>query len=113
MKTSTVIVVSLLAALWTRHASAADGKALYRASCVACHGDKGQGAIPGVPDLFKSGRFAKSDQELVNNILNGYRTKGSPMAMPPKGGNPKLTEADARAIVSYLRSIGPTAKKSR
>ena len=37
-------------------ADAADGKALYATSCIACHGPKAQGAIPGVPDLAKSKR---------------------------------------------------------
>jgi mono/diheme cytochrome c family protein len=112
MKILVLVASSLLIALWTQYASAADGKALYRASCIACHGEKGQGAIPGVPDLARSGRMSKTDQELVDSILKGYRTKGSPMAMPPKGGNPKLTEEDARAIVVYLRSIAKSPKKT-
>ncbi|MHB8912098.1 MAG: c-type cytochrome, partial [Lysobacter sp.] len=63
-------------------ALAADGKALYETTCVACHGPKAQGTIPGVPDLAKSKRLAKPDAELVTNILNGFQSKGSPMAMP-------------------------------
>jgi cytochrome c5 len=40
----------------------------------------------------------------VQSILEGKQTAGSPLAMPPKGGNPNLTEADARALVVFLRA---------
>lgn len=85
---------------------AAEGKALYEATCVACHGPSGSGAIPGVPDLAP--RLAKSDAELVRNILEGFQTPGSPLAMPAKGGNPNLTADDARAVVGYLRRVTAT-----
>ena len=39
---------------------------------------RGKGALPGVPDLAT--RLGKPDAELVNNILNGFQTPGSPMA---------------------------------
>lgn len=83
-------------------AAAADGKALYASTCVACHGANGKGAFPGVADLAP--RMTKTDAQLINSILNGYQSKGSPMAMPAKGGNPKLTAADAAALVTYLRT---------
>lgn len=86
----------------------ADGKALYEATCSACHGANAQGAIPGVPNL--AGRLAKPDAELVANILNGFQSKGSPMAMPAKGGNSNLTAADAQALVVYMRALTGTSK---
>ncbi|MFA5937728.1 MAG: cytochrome c [Sinimarinibacterium sp.] len=87
-------------------AGAPDGAALFNQTCVACHGKSGQGAIPGVPDMTgKGGPLTKSDAELTASILNGFQTKGSPMAMPTKGGNPKLTAEDAAALVAYLRTL--------
>jgi mono/diheme cytochrome c family protein len=90
--------------------AAADGKALYTGTCVACHGANGKGAFPGVADL--GSRMAKTDAQLTNSILNGLQSKGSPMAMPVKGGNPKLTPADAAALVTYIRTMfKPTAER--
>ena len=78
------------------------GKQIYDTTCVACHGKDGKGALPGTPNLRKV--MAKSDEDLVRNTLNGYQSPGSPLAMPPKGGNPSLTEADVRAVIQYMRS---------
>lgn len=83
--------------------AAADGKALYAGTCVSCHGANGKGAFASVPDLGP--RMAKTDAELVKNIMGGFQTKGSSMAMPAKGGNPNLIAADAAALVVYLRTL--------
>ena len=80
------------------------GKEIFMKTCVACHGADGKGALPGVPDFTqKGGRLAKSDTTLMNNISNGFKSPGSPMAMPPKGGNPNLSKSDIRAVLNYLR----------
>lgn len=82
----------------------ASGKSIYQQNCTACHGADGTGALPGVPDLtIKKGRLAKSDSTLIKNIIQGFQSAGSPMAMPPKGGNTKLTDTDIKEVVGYLR----------
>ena len=106
----TLLIVLLSLSGLVQTAMAAEGKALYETTCVACHGANGQGAVPGVPDFAKGGRLSKPDAELVANILKGFQTKGSPMAMPPKGGNPNLTAEDAKALVIYLRTLAVRAK---
>jgi cytochrome c5 len=78
------LVVTLVLLGSAQSLFAADGKALYETTCVACHGAMAQGAIPGVPDLSKNGSLAKSDAELTASILNGFKSKESPLAMPPK-----------------------------
>jgi len=90
-------------------AIAADGKALYQATCVACHGAKGEGAFAAVPDLAKGGRLSKPDAELEAHIFDGFQSKGSSMAMPPKGGNPNLTREDVKSLVVYMRALTGTA----
>ena len=86
-------------------ADAAAGKAIYSQTCIACHGVNGKGTIPGVSDFTaKDSPLSKSDAELVKNVSEGFKSPGSFMAMPPKGGNPMLTDADVKAVLAYLRS---------
>ncbi|MCC6208294.1 MAG: cytochrome c [Gammaproteobacteria bacterium] len=83
----------------------ARGEALYKQTCVACHGASGAGSLPGVPDLTKaSGSLAKPDDALFKNIKEGFQSPGSALAMPPKGGNPALTDEDIRIVIQYMRS---------
>lgn len=104
---SRLLIPALLLVSNAAPAADPDGAALFRQTCVVCHGADGHGAIPGVADLTrKSGPLAvKTDAELVASILNGFQSKGSPMGMPPKGGNPQLTPEDAAALVTYLRTL--------
>ena len=83
----------------------AAGKQIYSQTCVACHGANGKGMIPGVANLTdKDGSLSKTDAELITNITEGFQSPGSFMAMPPKGGNPGLTEDDIQAVLAYLRT---------
>ena len=83
----------------------AAGQSVYLQPCVACHGANGKGAIPGVADLTdRDGSLSKADAELIKNITEGFQSPGSFMAMPPKGGNPGLTEEDVKAVLAYLRT---------
>jgi cytochrome c5 len=80
------------------------GKAIYDSTCIACHGADGQGVLPGVPDLTASKQqFAAGEASLLLRIRDGYQSPGSPMAMPPKGGNPSLTDADLKAVLDYIK----------
>jgi len=80
------------------------GKEVYDTTCIACHGADGSGPIPGVPNFNKKkGRLSKSDEDLLNHITHGFQSPGSSMAMPPKGGNPNLTEKNIKDTLKYLR----------
>lgn len=88
----------------TSAASALSGKQVYDESCVACHGANGKGAIHGVPDFTSpSSPLKKSDSILLDHIEHGYQSPGSPMAMPARGGNPKLTNEDLKNALDYIR----------
>ena len=86
------------------------GKTLYTNACATCHGPTGEG-VPGLAKDMTSSEFVarKSDAELVEFIKEG-RDASDPLnttsvAMPPKGGNPALSDQDLYHIVAYLRTI--------
>lgn len=91
-------------------ASAEAGKAIYDGTCVACHADGGVG-IDGLGKPLAGSDFvnATGDSELVTFIKVGRDTSDpentSGVAMPAKGGNPSLSDADLESVVAYLRSL--------
>jgi cytochrome c5 len=77
---------------------AGNGKAVYDQTCVACHAQ----SVAGSPKLGDRAAWAprlKTGMDsLVQSVLKG---KG---AMPPKGGNASLNEAQVRAAVEFMVS---------
>jgi cytochrome c5 len=78
--------------------AAADGKAVYDKVCVACH----MQSVAGSPKIGDKAAWAPRIKQgmdtLVQSVIKG---KG---AMPPKAGNPSLSEAEIRAAVEFLVS---------
>lgn len=88
----------------------AAGQAAFRKTCATCHGQDAEG-MPRLGKNLHENAFVrgKSDVELVAFIKQG-RPASHPdnerkVDMPPKGGNPALTEEQMQLIVAYLRSI--------
>lgn len=79
-------------------AAAADGKAVYDKVCFACH----QQSIAGSPKLGDqqawAPRLKQGKEALVQSVVKG---KG---AMPPKAGNPALSDAEIGAAVDFMVS---------
>lgn len=87
-----------------------EGRKLYEQNCSACHGMDAEGVPSMGKDLTTSEFFAdKSDEDLVEFVKEGRgvdhpdNTRGIPM--PPKAGNPALTEEQIEEIIEYLRGL--------
>lgn len=81
----------------------ANGDKIYHETCVACHGPDGHGTVPGAPDFTKKGGpLSKPHSVLTAHIKNGFHEPGKPLAMPPKGANPSLSDQDIKDVHAYL-----------
>ncbi|UCC53454.1 MAG: cytochrome c [Anaerolineaceae bacterium] len=86
------------------------GKEQYDMICIACHGPGG-GGIEGLGKAFTTSEFLResSDEEMLEFIKVG-RPSGDPLNttgvdMPPKGGNPALTDDQIVDIVAFVRTL--------
>jgi mono/diheme cytochrome c family protein len=86
------------------------GEQLFQQSCSACHAMDGTG-VPGLGKDLTTSAFTQSlsDEELLAFTKEG-RPVGHPdnttgIDMPPKGGNPALTDAQLLDIIAYMRTI--------
>lgn len=93
------ILLCGVVAAWPALAYALDGRSVYVRSCAACHGL----GVSGAPKLGDRAAWAPRLQAgpaaLRASVLRG---KG---AMPPKGGNANLSDADVEAAVGYMISV--------
>jgi len=105
MKIGNLIIVSSIILIgFTTNVAAQNGKQIYKNTCVSCHGINGKGSIPGAPDFTDpNGPLKNSNSVLLNRVVNGFESHGSPIAMPPKGGNPALTRQELQKTIEYIR----------
>ena len=81
------------------------GKKVFMTTCFACHGADGKGMVPGTPNLLgEKSPLLQESSILKERILKGYQSKGSPLAMPPKGGNPALTEKEIDDVIVFMKA---------
>jgi len=73
-----------------------DGKKTYDTACMACHATGAAGAPKLGDKAAWAPRLKTGNEALYASVLKG---KG---AMPPKGGNAALADADAKAAVDYM-----------
>jgi cytochrome c5 len=76
----------------------ADGKRVYETTCSACHAT----GVAGAPKLGDKAAWAPHLMHGVDHLVQSA-LKGKD-AMPPKGGNPSLSDDEVRAAVEFMVS---------
>src|SRR5712691_6341668 len=75
-----------------------DGKKVYDTTCMVCHAT----GVAGAPKLGDKAAWAPHLVHGMDALLqSALKGKG---AMPPKGGNPSLSDDDVRAAVEFMVS---------
>lgn len=78
------------------------GAATFRSTCALCHGP----GIAGAPRLASheawAPRLKSGIETLYQHAIEGYR--GEKGLMPPRGGNPSLSDDEVRSAVDYMVS---------
>lgn len=77
-----------------------DGKTIYDQLCTACH-TSGVGMAPMLTAAGFGARLAKGKETLYQHAIEGF-TGPDGGIMPPKGGNPALSEAQIQATVDWM-----------
>ena len=86
-----------------------EGQGVLQSICSTCHGPDARG-IPGLGKNLIESEFVHglSDEELLQFVIKGRDTSDplntTGVAMPPRGGNPSLTDDQLRAVIAYLRT---------
>jgi len=77
-----------------------EGAAVYDKSCAVCHA-QGLAGAPKISDKAAwEKRISQGMDKLIERAINGF--SGDAGVMPPKGGNPNLTDEEVTAAVVYM-----------
>ena len=88
----------------------ASGNKIFHTSCVACHG-KGATGVAGNGKALAKNEFIQSlDDDALLAFIKAGRAPTDPknttgIQMPPKGGNPAMSDDDILDVISYLRTL--------
>ncbi|MDE0208000.1 MAG: cytochrome c [Candidatus Tectomicrobia bacterium] len=76
-----------------------EGKTLYRAVCVVCHGMRANGRGRGIAGASNLQKFKRGYTLYVDIVKNGKKK------MPPYGGGRVLSDAEIDQIGAYLETL--------
>ncbi len=92
------------------NAGVAQGQAIFERICATCHGKDANG-LPKLGKGLRNNEFTKSqsDAELVAFMKTGrpatHPLNTTGVDMPPKGGDPTITDKDLQNVVAFLRTL--------
>ena len=91
--------VAIPAAAPVKVAAAASGENVYKGACGVCHAAGIAGAPKSGDKAAWGSRIAKGKPTLYEHAIKGFN------AMPAKGGNSSLADADVKAAVDYMVAL--------
>lgn len=98
--TTPVAAIAIPAAIPAKPALAvASGESVFKASCTVCHSAGIAGAPKAGEKAAWTARIAKGKPTLYEHAIKGFN------AMPAKGGNGALGDADVKAAVDYMVAL--------
>jgi cytochrome c5 len=87
-------------------AQLAKGREVWLGTCQVCHTADFSGAPMVTDKAAWAPRIEKGREALYKSALGGFAgPKGT--QMPPRGGNPSLTDDEVKAAVDYMVAIVP------
>jgi cytochrome c5 len=87
------------AAAQVAYGGTTDGSVIFGNLCTGCH-TSGAGGAPTLDKAHWATRLAQGKDVLHKHAIEGFT--GSAGVMPPKGGNPALTDAQVMATVDWM-----------
>ena len=100
-ETAEGVEVATVATVATAEEPADMGQRVYNGLCISCH--NGLPNIPRVGDKAAwESRIAQGMALLYERAIKGFISEGGIIAMPPRGGNMNLTDAEVKAAVDYM-----------
>jgi hypothetical protein len=86
------------------------GKGWFQLTCVTCHGPTGEGLNNLAPSLKDSEFLKTADPVAINVLIRRGRAVTDPAnksgkPMPPRGGDPKITDEMVADLVAYVMSF--------
>lgn len=88
----------------------AEGHEVFKQVCAVCHGQNGEG-MPMLGKDLRANEFvaSQSDEDLVKFLVEGrpatHPDNDRGVDMPPRGGNPTITDAQLAQVVAYMRTL--------
>ncbi|VAW44989.1 hypothetical protein MNBD_GAMMA04-2236 [hydrothermal vent metagenome] len=95
-----ILFICLVSSISFNAFSAGAGERVYNQVCFACH-DQGVFGAPKLGDVLDwTDRISRGKSILNYNAIEGYA--GSKGFMPPRGGDPTLSDMEVKEAVQYM-----------
>lgn len=116
-KNSSAAIAEPVTAAPLRKVDSAYGRTLFLKTCASCHGPQAHG-LPGQGKDLNNNEFVgtKNEMTLLDFVKVGRQPwdplNTTKVQMPPRGGNPALSDDDLRDIVAFVLTLQTGGPKS-